>query len=470
VNDSRYQVLNTDFDKGVITILVDVFKKNTRKINVNFQLVNSAKMCADDDYGTFTIYTPLDAENRVLAEDETSIEVEVIEARDVYVTLNLKTGYIFKGYKHAAYNAQETTLDANNTFLLIADFNPSVHYGDYLILIDKISINATLDVTDLEAQYYINGKTELSGLYVGSTIEFSNVDVDTERLGCFYYTYVDGETKTVYLTEDGTSTDENLTTSLTITSEFLETTKLLETQDKTIKFGVVAINRYKLNIVLLGSEYLAENGFTTNYCDASGASCVIEEEYKLGDYCDAGTQITFSVIPLNVGKYNVEFDGNIYNSINSGEKVITLDKDYTYVIKITPKTFVVSLDEYVYNDLYQVIEGNPELVESGHVNNMQHQGQNYKDNAEIEFVRNASDRQLSAIYISGNDNVDQYIIVFDGENFVVYLNDIEEDNIVYLTEYAITLTAYGTIKLTYTTNNDISLRLEYKDYKFINVG
>ena len=463
--DTRYEVSSQDFNMGKIEIVVEVFLKDSTKINVRFQLRDSNKSFEGDEFGTFTIYTIYNSTEEVLASNISLTEVRVVEAKDVYVVVNLKEGYEFVGYKHGTDNMESVTLDESNSFLLIGGFDPDVSGGDYLIVIDKISVTATLNVEGLKAQYYINGKTNLTNLFVGSTIEFTNVDVNEERLGCFYY--IVGNDK-VYLTDNGTENGNPLT-NLTITSELLKTIG-----GTTINFGVVAVNRYKVDVEITGQEYLAQNGFTVNYCDDSSGDCVVGEEYILGTYCDEETQISFSVTPLVVGKFDINVvettnDQN-FDQIKVGDIVTTFNRDYSYSITISPKQYSVKVEEFVYETISELLTSNPnEVLTDDHVNNMSATGQKYNETATLEFVRNiAGDRCLYSICISDNDMGDEIVIKFDGVDYMSTVNGLE----ISLADcgYTIEVLENNKIKLTYITLNNISLRLEYKDYKVINIG
>ena len=350
--------------------------------------------------------------------------------------------------------------------MMIGDFDHDIDGGDYLILIDKIDVSAVLDVEGLEGSYYINGKTKLTDLYVGATIEFTNIEVVQERLGCYYYTYNLGSDKE-YLTDNQTETGTPQTI-LRVTSELLE-----KIDSNTINLGVVVVKRYKFEVSIVNQEYLLEDGFVSKYCDTSTGETMVGNDYVLGTYCDKGTELTFSVAVIVENKYDIDCNGIVCDEINLGDIVITLDQNYYYVITITPKNYQISVDEYIYDSLSQIDSANPTLVTSGAVNNMTAKGQYYNADTVVEFIREVSgDRQLSAVHISGNDKTDNLIVVFNGNMFEVYKNSIDNDNKVNIYDYGymLEITNYNTVKLRYVTLNDLSIRFEYKDYKTIRVG
>ena len=218
-----------------------------------------------------------------------------------------------------------------------------------------------------------------------------------------------------------------------------------------------------------GQEYLSEQ-VSISYIDGT--------TYENGTYCDEGTELTFSVIPLGASegkfKYDIAFNGNTYDIINKGEIVIILDQSYSYAITITPKVFNVTVSENIYNDLTQLENGTPESVTTNQVNNMNIQGQtSYYSVTTLEFTRvarnadGALDRELSTIYIEDNDSDKVVIVDFDGTTFTATVDGVEVD----LADYNYSISVNNrTVKLTYITLNNISITLDYKDYKVISSG
>ena len=137
---------------------------------------------------------------------------------------------------------------------------------------------------------------------------------------------------------------------------------------------------------------------------------------------------------------------------------------------ISPKTFNVEVEEYVYNTLEEVLDNKPNKVDLGQVNNMNTQGQRYNEIATVEFVRKAADRHLSKIELINNDNSDKIVIVIKGDDYRVYKNSVDDANLVSLADYGYSIEMGDRVKLTYITQNNISFRLEYKDLKVISAG
>ncbi|MBO5955023.1 MAG: hypothetical protein J6Q13_03560, partial [Clostridia bacterium] len=472
-----HTITDMDYEIGSVKIEVDVYLKNNSQITIKYQLLNPEQREADDDYGTFSVVD--DAENQ----NTTSCAVTVIEGRSVYVTLNLNTGYRYAGkIKHSTNDAEEVSI-VDEKLLIVSSYNPETDNGDYLIMVEKQLISAALDTTGLQASYSINGTKELTGLYVGKTITLEHTDVNEERLGCFYYLasrYDEGsgtyQPYNVYLTEDGTQTGNPLT-SLKITSALLE-----QVNSSIIQFKVVAINRYKLDLVIEGEEYKKADSLQVKFTTFDGANWVAGEDYVLGSYCDEGTNITVAVETLVEGKYTITFNST-YDVLNLNDEIISLDENKQLTLEIAPKTYNVVIEENVYTTLAEVATSSPK-VETSQVNgvdNSQKQ-QTYNNLTILEFrrfiedVESVDDRELSEVYITGNDFEDLILIEFNGDEFEVYkvVGDVKnptKKELVDLSSYgfAIELTGYGTVRLTYTTFNNINVRFDYKLYKTIRV-
>lgn len=463
--DNRYVVSDVDYEFEKIKIEVQVFLKNNSKITIQYQLIDPTKKLIDDDYGTFDVFIF----NSIQKENVSSTDLIVVEGRDIYVELDLNLGYSYTGkIKHLTDNTQTISV-VDGKIKLISNFDPDVHYGDYYILIDKRTVSAVLNTTGLKAHYAINGKTNLAGLYVGQTIELTNIDVNEERLGCFYY--LDKSGNKVNLTKDGTPL-----TSLKITSEFLN-----EIGNFMINFGVVAIKRYKLDLRVVGQEFLIKDSFKVSYVSDS-------MPYEIGKYVDEGTQLTLIVKSLITGKYDIKLEGGefkfndvveteiLVDEILVDELVVDMNKNCSLTLTVSPKLYEVNVSENVYTTLTAVFNNAPDtsVAVGDQVNNLSANGQNFNNSAVIEFVRKTSDRQLSAIFITGNDSDDEIVIEFNGDRFVTYKLIHEEDGSI--TKTVVELSGYGfkldivsetSGKLTYITQNDINIRFDYKMFKVI---
>lgn len=449
-----YTVYDADYNQGGMNVVVDLIMKDNSKIRVQYQLYNSSKRCVNDNPGTFNLY-----ENTSLkAQDVSYFETSIIENREVSVKLNLNAGYVYKGVVHGNGMFEEIAPLADGSIILVEQYNTDIDYGDYIIFIDKVQVNAVLSLSGSigKAQYRINGKTSLNDLYVGKTIQFTHIDVNEERLQCFYY--LDKRGNKVYLTNNNLI-DGDPVLSLEVTSNLLD-----QVGGTTINFGVVSVNRYKLTLDITGREYLAEGGLKVKY---SGTNA----DYELGTYCDVNTELQLEVNTLIEGKYNIIYNDVVYDVINGEAGKIILNKDCDYTIVVEPKTYSVNINEYLYTTLKEVQNSRPSIVDAQHqVNASTTIGQKYNESAILEFVRITNDQELSTIFIDNNDNSYTIRVDFNGTTFEAYLLEDGKDAVaIDLASYGYSLefTSYNTVKVNYTTYNNIAFRFDYKLYKLI---
>lgn len=459
-------VNDADMNFGVIQILVEVYPKNNARINVKLALDNPSKADEDDVYGTFSVYVNNELKTDQSGENTkfTDIAFDIVETRNVYVELDLALGYSYVGIKMGTYSVNPIPVGEDGKILMIENFEMS-KAGDYVIVIKKDDISAVLDTSNVKTNAFknsvtINGAKQLNNLYVGANVEFVYEDQNEERLDYFYYTYNDGNNDIEV---------EISSTTFKITPEILE---LYET-DKLIRFGVKTILRYKFVATVVGQQYLDEE--VKLYFKESLDDDFIS--YNNGDYCDEGTLITFTVKPKGVNKYDIACGGSTYNIINQLDVIVTLNKDYDYPIVITSKKYNVNVSENIYNNLTQVENQTPEKVENNQVNNMNIIGQTtYNAETTLQFTRVAYkqggllDRELSRIVIEDNDLDKVIIIEFIGTTYLATIDGVG----INLEDYNYRITnispTSNTVKLTYVTKNNVSITLDYKDYKVISGG
>ena len=476
--DNRYLVTNNDFTKGKIEIVVDVRLRSSGIINLKYQLQNSSKKTETDDYGTFSVYEEDNTTGNIVAKEENiaTAKVLIIEGRDVYIQLNIPAGYIYVGIKQGSNSIRNFEIDANGLIKLVGDFNPETHSGDYLIIIDKESLTAVLDTTNVNknSNYSMMNYTKnsewsknLTGLYVGSVVAFKAEVSIEERLAYFYY--LDKDDSKIEISNDETSKY----VMITITSEMLE-----NVNSAIIEFGVEVVARFKLDLKVnvietevTGEDYIKENGLSLEVFETG-------EEYISGQYVDTGTVIALMVETEVTGKYNInvketpdKIEKEDFDIINKGDVLFTLDQNYICEITVSPKLYQINVEENLYTHLLAVRENAPDtsVEKAEQVNALQSSGQHYNANALITFVRKTEDRELSTVFISNNDNEDNLMIVFSEKAYTVYkIVEDGENEVVNLKDYGFTLTLTETnVNLTYVTYSNVDIRFDYKLYKVI---
>lgn len=469
INKER-TIVALDLNEGKIKIIVNVQRKVVGEVKINYSLFDISKACSDDSFGTMTLYETISEYNNEDAKisDASHIQTTITSGRNIYLKFNLNYGYEIKSIKYGAFelgkiNDFDFTVDGKT--LLISGFDPINQAGQYYVVIDKLDITATLSTVNLLATYKINNRTAvglatINNLYVGSTVRFENQDVDQERLGYYYYNSKNGD---ILLTSDGTETGEVLH-EIKLTSDVLK-----NLSGYNINFFVQPIKRYKLNLEVVGTNYLetpVEIVYNAN----------TTKQYRNGvEYCDEGTELTFSVTSKDIGKYDIVYsldEENVKDEIVFGDYVILLNEDKNLTVTISPKEYQVVVLENVYESIGQVDEDTP-VEEDDPVNGIAEGDkiQSYNDETEILFNRAvAGDRELSTIIISGNDMDYEIKVIFTGSDYVAYRVTLgEEDQIVNIEScgYKIELIGNDKIKLSYTTFNAITIRLDYRVYKDI---
>lgn len=468
-NEIRNLVLNhtvsvADYNAEAIRIYVDIFEKGNSQIQVSYKLQDVNEMLGDDDYGTFAIY---DGNDQELVADANG-KYTIYSGSNVNAKLNLNYGYKYVGVSFANQDMQQQPIE-DSKVNLITDFDHTLNAGTYYIVIDKIEVNAHLYVAeDQTAKYSFSGTdaTMLKDLFVGKTIEFTNEDVNEERLDHFFVykdananlKFDDGEEVLQEINNDKNSDDYN---KFVITSDFL-----LNLNSFVVNFAVKSVDRFRFIYTIEGYEYLKEDSLNVTHKTTG-------DKYDFGIYCDEGTELNVVAETIQEGKYTINFNSEDFDKLDA---TLVLDQDYNLTIKISPKIYGVVVDEYVYKTLDQVVNSNPE-VEDEHVNGITESSkqQIYNRTATIEFNRVvANDRQLSSIRLSGNDIAETIIIDLNGETigkpYIIVVNDdgVEEKQEVKLSDYGFVLSANnGKVSLTYKTSNELNIRLDYKQYKVI---
>ncbi len=445
--DNRYQVTTSDYEIGKIQVVVNVKIQNNEKISIQYQLNNPALRLADDNYGTFNVYEGVN----IKAQEVKTAEISVIAGRDVFVQLNLPKGYKYVGIKHNTYTPQEPQADENGKIMIVGDFNPETHSGSYLILIEKIAISATLDVSNVNpnSKYTINNSLFVTDLHVGDGVYFGVSKSVEEEYYNFYY--IDKENNKEDLIDDS----GNALTSIRITNEFLD-----NIAGTVIEFGVCVEEKFKLDLTVVGEEFIKPDGLKM---EVHGTT----EVYESGTYKIKNTVIELTVETLVTGKYNINFNDVDYDIIGRGAVLITLDQNCDYTLTVEPKAYNIQEEYYLYTTLDAVDKNIPDLTIED-VNSIENGGYVYNSIAKLLVNRKPSEGELYAMIISGNDYENDLVIIFNNNMCKAY-KVVEDEKIeIDLQDYDIEIKfADAVIEFAYLINNHINIRFEYKQYKLI---
>ncbi|MBE5741031.1 MAG: hypothetical protein E7351_00640 [Clostridiales bacterium] len=437
----NYEIFTQDYDNAGIEIVVNAQQMNGDEfIIAGFMLADSSQKTGNEDFTTDFSY------KIKVNDNEQPNGSRILDGAKVTVSdVTVATGYTHVGYKK--YGA--TTYTQGD--LEINAFDSANHGGRYWLVVTKnIDINASLYTSNTSGKYNLNvglnTGTELSGLYIGQTITLTadNDPTDNERLDHFY------------LTSD---VDKNPITQVIITSELLENIGYNETPvNKTIDFGVYVKKIYKLDYTIDGTQY------------ADVSIKVGKDNYTSGTYVDNATEISINVTPESVGNYNVYLNGALQDA-GKIDTTLSITKDTEYVIKITPKSYAVIVNEGRYQTLTQLEANAPQEVESGKINNARlnnstNLSQSYGSKATLTAMRKRSKTaELATI-----------TIVSQGKTIVISLNgeDITAITVDGVVVADLSATGFGLaistnhISITYTTQADMTITLDYKAYKTIN--
>ena len=468
-----YEITASDFTFGEILVQVNIVLRDNSKIKISYKLNDATKGFADDVYGTFNVYELNKDGEKKIAENVSEVEVSIFDQSSVSVELNINAGYQYESIKYARQDAQKLEIGADGRINIITNYNPETNSGEYVIFISKIPITAVLSTagTNAKSAYLINNKKALEGLWVGQTIAFTSEPAIQERLDYFYYKA--GGNEIPLKDSAGAPLME-----VRITSDLLK-----EVNSTIIDFGVKVVNQYKLTLKVDDDslQNIAENGLQLKN-KTTGETYVAEGAHA---YVDANTQITISVQTREPSKYNIDLTmtkpenrenigSNVVEwkdkeAINEGDVVITLNQDYEYTLVVEPNQYQVIVEENLFNSLDEVFNNNPQEVSAAdQVNEITSKGQKYNEEAEISFIKQTEDRELSAIYISNNGNSEIIIIEFNSDNYIAYKIVEDGKQTIRLSDYgyAIELSEDRVI-MKYVTYNNIEIRFDYKSYKLI---
>ncbi len=443
-----YTIQDIDYDKGKIEIIAKISMQLNEEISVRYSLADSTQSLPNDDIGEMRVY--------IEGEEVEGLEnIRVISGKRVEVRLELNTGYTYYGYKqdNKAINRAEIT---NNTVELSKSFDIEQDSGEYTIYVIKEMVSAVLEQPDKNSKNYTieggektvsSGSTRITGIYVGKKIIFNRIeDIETEALKNYYYIDKSGEKKIIEGNE------------IEITSELLEEIGSLE-----IKLGVETVNKYKLTIeVVSGKDH---------------AKIETDKEIEIGGkavYYEEGREINIVISSEREGKYTIIASGAIERIGERIEEKIILDEDKIIEVRVEAKTYTVEVEEYVYTSISEQEKGEPEY-ENNPVSEVETSGQRYNETGEIRFNKRSAneDREISVIEISEEGIGKIRIEIREGEYSISSEDELDIENQdngyrITLKGKSYTITEEGDrIKLSYTTEDKISLRLEYTTLKEI---
>ena len=439
---NSYEVQDSDYDEGRVEIVVKVSTRPNEEISIRIAQSDSTKVMAGDEEGEIRVY--IDGE-----QVEGTEGIRVIVGKRVEVRIELNRGYEYYGYKHNNGAIDRTEL-TGNTLVLSRSFDVERESGEYRIYVSKEEVTAEMDQTSANARNYtIEGGTKtvsesmtrLTGMYVGRTITFNRLE-ELEREELRYYYYIGGDGSYIAI----------IGNELEITSEVLE-----EVGSNEIKVGVVSVNKYKLTIeVITGIEN------TIVRTDQP-----IEENGEAIYYAE-GSEIEIEIRSVVEGKYTISTRGALEASGERIEATIELDRDKEIEVYVEAKRYLVGVEEYVYTSISEQESGEPS-EESRPISEIEISGQRYQEQGVISFLKESAskDREISKIVIREEGKGEIEIEIKGGEYEIRSEEEIEvkaneRGYEIEIGGKTYTLIEEGDrIEISYITEEDISLRLEY---------
>ena len=480
-----YKVQDSDFDNfGKINVEVRLERYDSSIVKVRYALDNGA-LLEGENYGDFTILvqnTPVAHNAKDIGEGK-DVEVEIVKEQTLVIDLeNLAKGFEYTGIVVHNSNAKENVYKFEDGKITITEsYIPGTEAdlqeaGTYKIIVKKSEVKVKLDysnsslTTDKEkiAGYQLkaggnvtnavnsNVSNTLGGLILGdkiTLIEDPKDIINTERLKAFYYE--DQAGNKTWLTSDKTEDGQPLD-NVTITSEMLNA---FDSNEITIKFTVVKRYNAVINIDKTSLSYIDSRSYTHN-----------GQPYSSGTYLDLGSVVNIKVETINPGKYDIVV--NEESAVDSLDYEVTLNSDKTITIKVTPKTYGLTMKNMMYSSLPCLENVCPEVVAQTTTPN--YSSYNKTETRAID-LRNSS-AQLQSIVISGNDKSFDISIVYNGSQLTATWNDAEAHSTTNLTEietvlgYKLTIETNGDyvrLIVSYTVLNDISITTTYVAFKEI---
>lgn len=339
--------------------------------------------------------------------------IKVFEGDRVVLNCGLNTGYYYVGYKYNHNDKNYTPLDANGNIQLISNFSKDLNAGIYTIYIDKYLVDVEFNLDSEDEKIYsissenciteVNSSRDnfvINDLYVGKEIVIKTNQTLTEGVEYFYYLDNGGNKVSLEMIEL-----DNLNKKFTITSEILQNITFDETTKQyKLNLGVETYNKYKLDFVYTGEEFLNEENSTLT----NNEEVVTLKDYKTTYYKNE-TSLQLNVLTILENKYLITIKDNNNNTIYSNEyrvenHTLTITEDTIYYITIVPKTMQITVEEYEYKELDKLENLNPTLTEN-EVNAFTVDSTKYLDKTNIGLNVVAEDRVLNNLTFTYVDDV-----------------------------------------------------------------
>lgn len=494
---------DTDYEVGKLELVVDIKEKDNSKVIVNYALKNTSQARKNDDFGTVKIVV----DGIVIDSNEAKIIVGKSFAIDIS---GLAEGYVYCGLSHNNGVFDTNYLPENGIIAITNSYNPGTtadagDSGIYTIYIRKIETTLTLDssisnLSELErtTAYALskNGRYQtLSQLLIGDSFALRAIEQEKEVLKNFYY-LKDGNK--LFLTDDGT---ENGTPKQNVTVD----SDMFEASEKVIQNGEEKASltiyldikvKHKLNIELPDESQLEKYGIKL---DGKVKNMTMLNDYQDGTYFVAGTELgaSFATDKPNKVKLGYKlFENGILTESEDGLDKIDLsmilkdnsinryaENDLRLVVELQAQSFGVEINNRIYNTLDQLDNLTPEGTDI--TSPWQTEDIEYNQTSSVCLVLNqkaeidgktlttsclktvtitSAEQRAIRFNLDENGNVIDVYVENDEGDFVITSSSLSQLGFKLDIVEAEGITG---LKLTYKTENKLTLTADYISYKLI---
>lgn len=460
---NEYKVALSDYDIGAINLQVYVKEAPKNEINIKYALENNLQVTGSEDFGSITISGETYDGSQIVVYNGDSISF------DMFINLGYEFSSIFKGI-----NLYTKYTKVGNTINLINNFDSEVDAGTYTVYLKKTEVVAYLDVNST-TYFNINSgnkygeydesltKVVLNGLYLGKSIQFIARDSDRQTLETFYYTDKDGVT-------------HNVSGSMQITKDILPTLKV-EGGKFIIEFAVKTMNKYNVKVEIADNTLVS--GYTLSVNGTTEAENIKISNFTTQNYA-VNSDIDFNVKSILSDKYTIDLiikdvSGNVLNNkLDDGGNTVVenekyygqtelnvydykLTQDLIFVVVVNPNTYDQTQINYAYTSTNDLHNNTPTKI------NDTVSGSLFKSSVTIDIAVSKD------IEVNGQTIETQiYKVIIEkegGENLVYEISFDENDNIIIEGSddaYALEIKSNDLLQLTYSIDDDLTIRLEYK--------
>lgn len=460
---NEYKVALSDYIVGTINLQVYVKEAPKNEINIKYALENNLQVTGGEEFGSITISGEAYDGSQIVVYNGDSISF------DMFINLGYEFSSIFKGI-----NLYTNYTKVGNTINLINNFDSEVDAGTYTVYLKKTEVIAYLDVNST-TYFNINSgnkygeydesltKVVLNGLYLGKSIQFIARDSDRQTLETFYYTDKDGN-------------KHNVSGSMQITKDILPTLKV-EGGKFIIEFAVMTMNKYNVKVEIADNTLVS--GYTLSVNGTTEANNIKISNYTTQNYA-VNSDIDFNVKSILSEKYTIDLiikdvSGNVLNNkLDDGGNLVVenekyygqtelnvydykLTQDLIFVVVVNPNTYDQTQINYAYTSTNDLHNNTPTRI------NDTISGSLFGSSVTIDIAV-SKDIEVNGQIIE--TQIYKVIIEKAGrENLVYEITFDENDNIIIEGSddaYALEIKSDDLLQLTYSIDDDITIRLEYK--------